>query len=174
MPCAIPVRAACSSACVVYHGPDGLVRIAERVHRNAATLAAGFERLGFAITHEHFFDTVRVEVGAHGQEDILAAAAAHRMNLRVLEPGTITVALDETTTEKDVADLWTVFNNNAAVDFSYADVTAGVDTRYDERFRRMWRYYLATSMATFRARRSQLWQIVLSKGGVTGGYDSLR
>ena len=121
----------------VYHGPDGLVQIAERVHRNAVTLAAGFERLGFAITHEQFFDTIRVEVGAHGQEDILAAAAAHRMNLRVLEPGTITVALDETTTEQDVADLWTVFNNNAAVDFSYADVTAGVDTRYDERFRRV-------------------------------------
>ena len=121
----------------VYHGPEGLVQIAERVHRNAATLAAGFERLGFAITHEQFFDTIRVEVGAHGQEDILAAAAAHRMNLRVLEPGAITVALDETTTEQDVADLWTVFNNNAAVDFSFADVTAGVDTRYDERFRRV-------------------------------------
>ncbi|MEY4957411.1 MAG: hypothetical protein RL409_1668, partial [Gemmatimonadota bacterium] len=121
----------------VYYGPEGLVQIAERVHRNAATLAAGFERLGFAITHEQFFDTIRVEVGAHGQEDILAAAAAHRMNLRVLEPGAITVALDETTTEQDVADLWTVFNNNAAVDFSFADVTAGVDTRYDERFRRV-------------------------------------
>ena len=67
----------------------------------------------------------------------MAAAAAHRMNLRVLEPGAITVALDETTTEQDVADLWTVFNNNAAVDFSFADVTAGVDTRYDERFRRV-------------------------------------
>nr|WP_230981000.1 aminomethyl-transferring glycine dehydrogenase [Gemmatimonas groenlandica] len=121
----------------VYHGPAGLVQIAERVHRNAVTLAAGFERLGFAITHEHFFDTVRVEVGAHGQEDILAAATAHRMNLRVLEPGTITVALDETTTQQDIADLWTVFNNNATVDFSYAEVAAGVDARYDERFRRV-------------------------------------
>ena len=67
----------------VYHGPDGLVQIAERVHRHAATLAAGLEKLGFAITHENFFDTVRVEVGAHGQEELLAAAAAHRMNLRV-------------------------------------------------------------------------------------------
>ena len=121
----------------VYHGPDGLVQIAERVHRHAATMAAGLEKLGFAITHENFFDTVRVEVGAHGQEELLAAAAAHRLNLRVLEPGTITVALDETTTERDVADLWTVFNNNAAVEFAYADVTAGVDTRYDERFRRV-------------------------------------
>ena len=42
--------------------------------------------------------------------------------------------------------------------------------RYDERFRRMWRYYLAASMATFRTRNSQVWQLVLSKGGVPGGY----
>ncbi|MET0814161.1 MAG: cyclopropane fatty acyl phospholipid synthase [Pseudoxanthomonas sp.] len=42
--------------------------------------------------------------------------------------------------------------------------------RYDERFRRMWRYYLSASMATFRTRNSQLWQVVLSNGGMKGGY----
>jgi cyclopropane-fatty-acyl-phospholipid synthase len=46
--------------------------------------------------------------------------------------------------------------------------------RYDERFRRMWRYYLAASMATFRACRSQLWQLVLSPRGVRGGYRAPR
>lgn len=42
--------------------------------------------------------------------------------------------------------------------------------RYDERFRRMWRYYLSGSAATFRARRDQLWQLTLSPHGVPGGY----
>jgi cyclopropane-fatty-acyl-phospholipid synthase len=42
-------------------------------------------------------------------------------------------------------------------------------SRYDERFRRMWRYYLAGSMASFRTRRSQLWQVLMSPGGVPGG-----
>jgi cyclopropane-fatty-acyl-phospholipid synthase len=46
--------------------------------------------------------------------------------------------------------------------------------RYDERFRRMWRFYLAASMASFRARRIQLWQIVLSPHGVPGGYPAPR
>ncbi|MFO7338689.1 MAG: cyclopropane fatty acyl phospholipid synthase [Lysobacteraceae bacterium] len=46
--------------------------------------------------------------------------------------------------------------------------------RYDERFRRMWRFYLAGSMATFRARRAQLWQLVLSPEGVAGGYEAPR
>ena len=46
--------------------------------------------------------------------------------------------------------------------------------RYDERFRRMWRFYLSVSMATFRSRRSQLWQLVLSPSGVPGGYVAPR
>ena len=46
--------------------------------------------------------------------------------------------------------------------------------RYDERFRRMWRFYLAGSMASFRARRIQLWQLVLSPDGVPGGYVAPR
>ncbi len=46
--------------------------------------------------------------------------------------------------------------------------------RYDERFRRMWRYYLAGSMASFRARLIQLWQLVLSPRGVPGGYVAPR
>ncbi|WP_434480038.1 aminomethyl-transferring glycine dehydrogenase [Gemmatimonas sp.] len=121
----------------VYHGPDGLTRIAQRVHGRAVTLAAGLEKLGFAITHEQYFDTVRVEVGAHGQQDILAAAEAQELNLRVLEPGTLTVSLDETTTEQDIVDLWQVFNTGTPVDFAYADVAAGTDVRYDERFRRV-------------------------------------
>lgn len=45
---------------------------------------------------------------------------------------------------------------------------------YDERFRRMWRYYLLTCAGSFRARKNQLWQLVLSRGGVPGGYRSIR
>ncbi len=121
----------------VYHGPEGLTAIAERVHGHAVTLAAGLEKLGFAIMHENYFDTVRVEVGTHGQQDILAAAEARQMNLRVLEPGTLTISLDETTTAADIADLWAVFNGNTAPDFGYDDIAAGIDVRYDERFRRV-------------------------------------
>ena len=45
---------------------------------------------------------------------------------------------------------------------------------YDERFYRMWEFYLMSSAATFRARTNQLWQIVLTKNGTKGGYTSLR
>ncbi|HZV22901.1 MAG TPA: class I SAM-dependent methyltransferase, partial [Luteimonas sp.] len=45
---------------------------------------------------------------------------------------------------------------------------------YDARFQRMWRFYLCASMAVFRTRRAQLWQLVLSPRGVPGGYASVR
>jgi cyclopropane-fatty-acyl-phospholipid synthase len=54
------------------------------------------------------------------------------------------------------------------------DAWGRLPSRYDERFRRMWRYYLAASMAAFRARRIQLWQVVLSPRGVPGGYVAPR
>jgi len=49
-----------------------------------------------------------------------------------------------------------------------------INDKYDERFYRMWKYFLLYSAGTFRVRRNQLWQIVLSKNGVLGGYNSIR
>jgi len=49
-----------------------------------------------------------------------------------------------------------------------------IKSHQSERFFRMWKYYLLSSAASFRSRRNQLWQIVLSKNGVPGGYQSIR
>ncbi len=51
---------------------------------------------------------------------------------------------------------------------------ASIKGDYDERFKRMWDYYLLSCAGSFRARKNQLWQIVFSKNGVSGGYESLR
>jgi cyclopropane-fatty-acyl-phospholipid synthase len=59
----------------------------------------------------------------------------------------------------------------------YGNFAAGWDRlsdRYDERFRRMWTYYLLSCAGSFRARKMQVWQIVLSPGGVAGGYVAPR
>jgi cyclopropane-fatty-acyl-phospholipid synthase len=45
---------------------------------------------------------------------------------------------------------------------------------YGDRFYRMWKYYLLTLAGTFRVRKNNLWQIVLSKKGLPGGYESIR
>jgi glycine dehydrogenase len=96
----------------VYHGPAGLEAIARRVHALAATLAAGLRRLGYGTPTEPFFDTVRVELGgspAGRADSVVAAAAARRINLRRLGDTAVGVALDETTTAGDVAELLAVF-----------------------------------------------------------------
>ncbi|MEP6781614.1 MAG: glycine dehydrogenase (aminomethyl-transferring), partial [Gemmatimonadaceae bacterium] len=120
----------------VYHGPDGLKHIAKRVHGLTTTLAEGLAQLGLHVTHDDYFDTLRVEVGANGQEEILAAADAAKLNLRVIEPGTLTVSLDETTTPDDVVALWNAFNVGEPVTFSFDSVANEMDDSFDERFRR--------------------------------------
>ena len=118
----------------VYHGPGGLRRIANRVHQFATVLAEGLNRLGFEIAHEDFFDTIRVELGEIEADDIIAAAVERRINLRKLGAHTVCIALDETVTEKDLADLFAVFG--AGDDVAPASVAVNADPRYDERFKR--------------------------------------
>ncbi|CAN1213567.1 aminomethyl-transferring glycine dehydrogenase [Tumidithrix helvetica PCC 7403] len=102
-----------ASMYAVYHGAEGLKRIAARVHSLAVVLALGLKRLGYAIASENFFDTVRVDLGSDSDreslQNILKAADAAQINLRVLNSQEIAISLDETTTLKDVQDLWQVF-----------------------------------------------------------------
>ncbi|MEO0985257.1 MAG: aminomethyl-transferring glycine dehydrogenase [Cyanobacteria bacterium J06639_14] len=103
-----------ASMYAVYHGPEGLKAIAHRIHHHAATLAAALQQAGLTVGKAAYFDTVRVDVGDR-QSDILARAAAKRINLRCLDPTTLIVALDETTTLQDVRDLIEVFTGAATV-----------------------------------------------------------
>ncbi len=57
---------------------------------------------------------------------------------------------------------------------NFDEAWPGLKGSYDERFYRMWKYYLLMCAGTFRARENQLWQLVLSKKGVPGGYTSIR
>jgi cyclopropane-fatty-acyl-phospholipid synthase len=57
---------------------------------------------------------------------------------------------------------------------AWPELSAQYGGKYDERFHRMWRYYLASFAGVFRSRQIQLWQIVLSPSGVPGGYRSIR
>ena len=99
----------------VYHGPDGLRRIAERVHSLATLLARALQRMGFRLVHEAFFDTICVEVEPWAMTRLLDAAWARRINLRALPPNRLVVALDETVTASDLVDLIAVFSLNESV-----------------------------------------------------------
>jgi glycine dehydrogenase len=97
----------------VWHGPDGLARIARRVHRLAATFATGLERLGRPVVHSDFFDTVCVDLDPAEAARVHERALDRGINLRAVSEGRIGVALDETTTRADVSELLEVFAPDA-------------------------------------------------------------
>lgn len=97
-----------ASMYAVYHGPQGLRRIAERVHRLTAMLATGLQQLGCAPDNANFFDTLTVHTDKHTAA-VHAAARVHRMNLRTVDDAHVGVSLDETTTRDDVLNLLSVF-----------------------------------------------------------------
>ncbi|WP_420798693.1 aminomethyl-transferring glycine dehydrogenase [Aetokthonos hydrillicola] len=98
-----------ASMYAVYHGPVGLKSIAENIHKLTVILAEGLKRLGYNIGSENYFDTLRVELGTHSLDKILAACEAHQINIRIFDASTVGISLDETTTEEDLIDLWRVF-----------------------------------------------------------------
>jgi glycine dehydrogenase len=92
----------------VYHGPQGLTRIAQRVHRLTAILAAGLEQKGIVRVNQHFFDTLTLEVGG-AQTAVIESAEAAQINLRILGRGRLGVSLDETCDERTVEQLLAIF-----------------------------------------------------------------
>ncbi len=96
-----------ASCYAVYHGPQGLKRIAQRVHRLTCILAAGLERHGIARVNGQFFDTLTLEVGG-AQSAIIDSARAAQINLRILGRGRVGLSLDETCDESTVAKLFDV------------------------------------------------------------------
>ena len=97
-----------ASMYAVYHGPQGLKRIAQRVASYTAALADGLGQLGFENASPHAFDTITVDAGER-TDAIVRRARDAGTNLRLLAPGRIGIALDETTTRDDVSALWSWF-----------------------------------------------------------------
>ncbi len=119
-----------ASMYAVYHGPEGLRRIAQRVHGLATVLAEGLRRLGYQVGADPFFDTVKVSPHASspGQtvDRILARASARRINLRRLDDPAIGIALDELTTGEEIETLFEIFAEDRPVSFAVADLAGTI------------------------------------------------
>ncbi|WP_183073683.1 aminomethyl-transferring glycine dehydrogenase [Stenotrophomonas rhizophila] len=102
-----------ASMYAVYHGPEGLTRIARRTHRLASILAAALRGAGVNVG-EHFFDTLHVkDVDAKAIHD---KAAAARINLRAIDSDAVGISLDETATRADIIALGQLFGATVDVD----------------------------------------------------------
>ena len=92
----------------VFHGPDGLKAIAQRIHRKTVRLAKGLEAAGFKVEPTHFFDTITVDVGLL-QRGVLQSAVREGINLRRVGDSKIGITLDEATRPRVIEAVWRAF-----------------------------------------------------------------
>ena len=94
----------------VYHGAEGLIRIARHVHQSAGMLSAQLEKLGYKQKNKSFFDTLRVELPEGIKSgDIEKKAVENRINFLYIDGKTVGISLDETTLTKDINQILVVF-----------------------------------------------------------------
>ena len=125
-----------ASMYAVYHGPDGIKAIAQKVHQLSMVLALGLKRLGYGIGSDHFFDTVRVELGSQNLQEILDTAQARGINLRVLDTSNVGITLDETTTFEDVRELWQIFAGGDSLPLILEELECQITTKFNAPFAR--------------------------------------
>jgi len=95
-----------AGAYAVYHGPEGLKKIAGRIHQATVTLAEGLKALGIEVRHEHFFDTLSLEFAG---EKVKSLAEDAGINFYYPQAQQVLVSLNETTTLEDVHEILRVF-----------------------------------------------------------------
>ncbi|WP_121251653.1 aminomethyl-transferring glycine dehydrogenase [Nocardioides ferulae] len=108
----------------VYHGPDGLRDIATRTHRYATVLARALSDAGYRMTHQEFFDTLGVEVPGRAAE-VVAAARALGVQLRLVDQDTVGLSTSETTSRSTVTSVLRAFGVLDEVDLDAVDRAAG-------------------------------------------------
>ncbi len=92
----------------VFHGPEGLKAIAQRIHRKTARLAEGLKMAGFEVQPATYFDTITVDVGLL-QKGVLAAAVREGVNLRAVGETRVGITLDERTRPQTIEAVWRAF-----------------------------------------------------------------
>ena len=107
----------------VYHGPEGLQRIAQRVHMLTCILAKGLTSKNLTIKNKYWFDTLTIDAG-NQTERILSRASKHGVNLRIIDKSTLGISLDEKTTGEEVSILWNILLGSHDLDI--ADISDGI------------------------------------------------
>ena len=125
-----------ASMYAVYHGPEGLKRIAQRIASYTAVLANGLQQMGYTLVHEDAFDTVSLQVGADRARELALRAVQRGMNIRMLWDDYVSLSLDETTTRQDIQALWEVFSSRGQSLPSFEQFEKGIASLIPESLHR--------------------------------------
>ena len=93
----------------VYHGPEGLMDIAESIHLKTATLNAALKGMNLEQSNEFFFDTLKIHLSSSDTSALRTLAEDVEINFRYFDSKSVGISLNETTTDSDVAEIIAVF-----------------------------------------------------------------
>jgi len=102
-----------ASMYAVYHGPEGLKKIAGRIHGLAKTLESGLKTLGLKQVNENYFDTLKVAVA--DKKTIEREALKNEINFKYFSDNHVGISVDETTSLKDIESILKVFGSTSIV-----------------------------------------------------------
>jgi len=111
-----------SSFYAVYHGPNGLRKIATRIHKLTRVLANGLEKLGYKVTSKPYFDTIKVDLEQLTAAEIISYAEGREINLRHFNQHSIGISLDETVTLEDIKDILEIFHKGKPCPFQIEEL----------------------------------------------------
>lgn len=111
-----------ASMYAVYHGPEGIKNIAQKVHDSTVMLATGLEKLGYELVSQSFFDTVTVKLNETKAKSVIAKAEANKINLRYLSEERVGISLDETTKKADILDILAIFSADGNLPFTWEEL----------------------------------------------------
>ena len=125
-----------ASMYAVYHGPEGLRRIAQRVHALTVALTAGLRRLGCNVVTRNFFDTVWVQPARQTAAELLPRAETQRVNFRMVDDRTVGISLDEATSIQDLETILRSFNLGQKLPFGLEELVPAQPGQFSEPFAR--------------------------------------
>jgi len=127
-----------ASMYAVYHGPQGLKNIAQRVHHLTVLVAEGLKKLGYTVPATPYFDTLKITTPKAA--DIVKAADALQINFRVYDANTLGLSLDETCNLGTVNDILTAFNLGQKAAFTAHDLQNAQPLQWPKQFIRTSKY----------------------------------
>jgi glycine dehydrogenase len=120
----------------VYHGPDGLRSIAERVHHLTKALAGGLKRLGYPLRHDEFFDTIHGDADYERMQYLEPALHSEKINIRWFDDHSFGISLDEGSTPEEVGILLEVFSRGRSRNFTVEELLRDAKPEYEGPLRR--------------------------------------
>ena len=119
-----------ASMYAVYHGPNGLRSIAERVHNLTKVLATGLKQLGYRVRHDDFFDTLHVEYDKDLKQYLQTTSHSKKINFRWFDDSSVGISVDEVSGIGEINSLLEIFTHNKPKTIIAEDIARNENSGY--------------------------------------------